>query len=288
MSYFGIRMDNMSSHVQKFLRQNKREVSAGKGWSALVEELGIGAKKGRKIIFNDKDLAILKSNFNKRVGGDILTFDFKQDRVKISEKLANEKIGTGDVFGNQLLLARGKELPIIIGGRQTFTPEGSLISTPVELVELSLYDKVLIVENGAIMTNWHKLSLPTECQDSLIIYRGHGTAAKGLVNNIKELKVGVLHYYYDFDPTGLAMSLKAIQQGAKALVPHNWQEIASTELFEQSNKRDVYIKQLKTLQRLEENHNGEFSDIIDYMRKHELAITQEALMSHETRLMVIG
>jgi len=276
-------MINNARSVQKLLRQGKKEVAKGARWAKLCGSLNIGQIKHKMIVFSDEDLIALRNYFSTLIGSNIYTFDFEKDRTSLAKTTANEKIGKQAVFSHLIQVARQGDLPIIINGQSTFTPAGSLISTPIELLELP--EKVVLVENGEAIIYWNDIRLPKECEDALIIYRGHGAAARKVLDVIAKSAVTLVYAYCDFDPAGIKI---AAFLSAKIIIPENWGALTkSSDFLRKFNKRGCFIKQRNDIALLRKKCNKLLKPIINHIEFHEIAITQECLTAHNLKLIVI-
>jgi len=277
-------MNNMALLVQKLLRQSKKEVNKGARWEALCNSLGIGQVGYKTIAFSNEDLLALRDYFNPSFDGDILTFDFKQNRTTTAKKTANEKAGRKAVFSHLVQVARQGNLPIVINGQATFTPAGSLISTPVELLEFP--EKVVLVENGETIIYWSEIHLPKDCEDALIIYRGHGPAARKILDALNENQSTLVYAYCDFDPAGLTI---ASSISNNIILPESWASFTQESGFlKKFNKRDCFITQREDIKSLRKRDNKFLEPVISHIESHEIAITQECLTAHNLKLIVMN
>ncbi|MBL4744438.1 MAG: hypothetical protein JKX87_07415 [Cycloclasticus sp.] len=273
----------MAKSVQKLLRQGKKEVAKGMRWEKLCSSLSIGQIKHKVIVFSDEDLIALRNYFSNLIGSDIYTFDFNKDRTTLAKKTANEKVGKQAVFSHLIQVARQADLPIIINGQSTFTPVGSLISTPIELLDLP--EKVVLVENGETIIYWNDIRLPDECEGALIIYRGHGVAAREILDVIANSPNTVVYAYCDFDPAGLMI---ASSISSNIILPENWASLTQESGFlKKFNKRDCFIKQRDDIKSLRKKGNKFLESIINHIESHEIAITQECVTAHNLKLIVM-
>ena len=269
--------------VQTLLRQSKKEVNKGPRWEDVCHSLGIGHIGRKTIMFSDDDLVALRDYFNTALGGDIYTFDLNQDRTTTAKKIANEKVSRKAVFSHLLQVARQGDLPIIINGQATFTPAGSLISTPVE--RLGLPEKVVLVENGEAIIYWNDIRLPKECEDALIIYRGHGPAAGELLDAISKSSSSLIYAYCDFDPAGVKIGTSLSD---KIILPENWKSLTKhSDFLRRFNKRKCFIEQRGDISLLRKKDNKFLESVINHIESHEVAITQECLTAHDRQLIVM-
>ncbi len=276
-------MINMARSVQKLLRQGKNEVAKGERWEKLCSSLGIGQVKHKVIVFSDEDLVALRNRFTLLLNSNIYTFDFDTDRTTLAKKTANEKVGKKAVFSHLIQVARQNDLPIIINGQTTFTPSGSLTSTPIELLELP--EKVVLVENGETIIYWYDIRLPKECEDALIIYRGHGSAARKILDRLAESPTTLVYAYCDFDPAGLMI---ASSLSENIIIPEDWESLTkSSDFLRKFNKRNCFIDQRKEMKLVRDKNIQALNPIIDHIEKHEIALTQECLTAHNFKLIVM-
>jgi len=277
--------------LQEVLRQRKSIVNDSPLWREICDEVNVGQLNGKKINFTFDDLSLLESYGDNLYGSSIIAINLNaKDRMESSEDTSNDKWSQRGVFEALLPMARGKRLPLpVIDDSSIITPSGVVVSLTPDKIDPAKIESLLIIENGTLMTHWNELIplLPKEYQSSLIVYRGHGQNQNMLVELISDLSddipVGV---FYDFDGAGYDMALNLAEiRNISILHPDKWNEIHKlpNEVFKKLNKQDSFLDQTEQLMnRINSTLTPKpIMDMLDYLREHRIAITQEHLIRHQ-------
>jgi hypothetical protein len=94
------------------------------------------------------------------------------------------------------------------------TPIGVLPSMQTEFLDINQFKKLIIIENGQLMTHWWQWrdNLPANWQSALLIYRGHGDNLAWVLSILPMLPVECeVLLSFDVDLSGLRMTSRYAQ-----------------------------------------------------------------------------
>lgn len=275
--------------IQQLLQSGKTSAQRNKTWTRLHEETGAGSMSGRLLLFDKNDLQRLRDYARNRFGLDPLFENVNVSRMEMAEKNTDEKRAAKSVFGELLLFATTGTAEVTISGRPLSTPPGSILSVKPELVDREALKQtnLVLVENGALMVEAHRIQLPGGWGDSVLLYRGHGENLLEASRIVSAQPTENLAVYFDFDPEGLEMALQ-LGRGS-VLLPDVVERISvNAEALDSVNQRNVFRKQNSALKRLQllplDNH---WTAILKLLEENELAIMQEHITAHHFSLRAV-
>jgi len=277
-------MKNEIAAVERLLRSDKTTVQRNKTWEAICAETGAGNVVGKDIYFTSADKQRLREYIASESGLDPQFDSRAGGRMALANHDVNEKLTSDSVFGHLVVLATLGKASIKIDNVVTKTPLGSVLSVLPNKLDLEHLktQKLLVVENGAVMPYWGDFELPSEWQNSIIIYRGHRENMRTVADIARSQPEENLGWFFDFDPAGLAL---AVDQGkGELLIPDQWFNFDSSTGFNQPNK---YRDQQAVLSRVREKVTGELIDIVNHMEMNSLALMQEHLVNRRVGLIAI-
>ena len=273
--------------LQRLIRERPQRVPSNRRLRAFAEELGVGRLLGNHLHFTHRELDLIERECNRQVGGQASAVDLQAvDRMQAASELRDEKWAAGGVFEQLLNVARLGDLPIALkDGNELITPVGISLNLRPEQLDVSRLPAVLVVENGSLLTHWPQWVglLPAECRHALIVYRGHGINQRLLQTLLLNLPESTAVYgFFDFDPAGVNMlqHLLALRP-LTAVVPAGWPRLHQHPAIKRINKLEEFSKQREQLAYLapENYFVQELAEIYNYLMAHELAITQEHLVT---------
>ena len=138
--------------------------------------------------------------------------------------------------------------------------------------------RLVLVENGAIMPAWNEILLPTPWQNSVILYRGHRENVAEVQRIVADHPAHKLALYYDFDPEGIDLALRWGK--GVILIPEDWHQVGQVEITEHQgiSQRSVFRQQQARLTRTRGIVAGTmWESVLKVMEQNELAIMQEHL-----------
>jgi len=159
--------------------------------------------------------------------------------MEAADKSNNEKFTNDSVFGHLLVLATAGDAEVFVGGQSASTPPGALLSVLPDALDRQALksQRVVLVENGAPMTEWDKIQLPPPWDNSVILYCGHRENAGFVQQIVADQPSSNLALYYDFDPEGLEMALRTGK--GTILLPEDWRtSLIDRAMRERVTQRD--------------------------------------------------
>ena len=131
----------------------------------------------------------------------------------------------------------------------------------------------------------HLLTLPAA--STLLVFRGDNNAHPGAVKKLLNSTTASLYHYGDYDPAGLRIGL-SMMPSTQLLLPDLSQIRA--EQFIKLTKLTTFAKQEKILRQLERGAVTLPVDLaahLQFIRDHNIAITQESLMAKQVPLTMV-
>lgn len=276
--------------IERLLKNGRRTAQRNKIWTRIHEETGAGVIRGKQLQFDAGDLQRLREYGKRLTGLDPMFGSTAGGRMELAKETRNEKLASGSVFGDLLVLATAGESQVVIADQPARTPPGSVFSVfPEALDQAALKQtKVVIVENGSPLLHWQDIRLPVEWRDSVLLYRGHGSNARHVQQIITEQPSENLALYFDFDPEGLEMAL-SIRKGT-VLIPANWNCLAENDRVREGvNQREAFRRQVGAMKRLKTIvQQTKWESVVRAMEQGELAVMQEHITVSDWSLTVHG
>jgi hypothetical protein len=275
--------------INRLLQARKNEVARSDVWKRIYEETGLGAVRGNRFLFSEDDLDKLRQFGRSLTGGELdpLFYQPSGSRMDTAEIHSNEKFTSQSVFGNLLLLATAGDARVIIDGQPGATQPGSFLAVQPGAVnfEALTQQKLIVIENGSLMPDWHRIVLPPDWQNAVLLYRGHGENVRDVSKLVQAQPSEQLAVYYDFDPAGMFMALNWGR--GHILVPQDWRALdcsAAGGLNQRGTHRQQHAE-LKIAQAAAVTDQQR--SILAFMAAHECAIMQEHMTSRAMPLIAI-
>lgn len=279
--------------IQSVLRKSASSCKANKLWVGIHQAYGFGTIASGMLSFTPHELDSLRQRIIQELGLDLLHDSLEGDRLDYAEKGLDEKLSGISVFGDGLVMAREKMLPIkLIGGACT-TPVGSSVVVDEPQLVASDIERLVVIENGRLFKRWQDIKLPESCAGAHLVYRGHGNNVKYLKTLMSRLPESTsVMYFPDFDASGLLIALSYRPDGL--LLPANWQGLGSEDSnFKTLNKPSAFFNQIEDLTRLKNWSEGRpetcqyIQQIAAHVEEYKVAIPQEHLVVHSVELDVM-
>ncbi|WP_409421687.1 hypothetical protein ABHF91_01230 [Pseudaeromonas sp. ZJS20] len=282
--------------LQKLLRQRNTYVRVNARLQAYANELGVGRRVGDVLYFSQQELDRIETALSRELGGQVRAMDLQaSDRMTMATQARDEKLARSGVFESLLTVARAQGLPIpLVNGMTLVTPEGVSINLRSEQLDLQRLTGLLVVENGSLLTHWPDWVglLPAECQQALIVYRGHGINQRLLQSLLRNLPESTNVYgFFDFDPAGVNMLQHLhLLRPLTAVVPVDWSRLHQHPAIKHINKPEDFTRQREQLAYLVPQNDlaQELAEIYNYLMAHKLAITQEHLVTQTMKLKTLS
>ncbi len=273
--------------AQRLIQKSPKIVNESAVIREIVEELEIADIRNKKIYFTAENLAYIEKYFDKLLGKQLLAIDLDVDtRFGASGQLINEKWARGGVFEAMLSLAGNTPIPVF--GDTIHTQPGTVFSMRYEKLDINKIVKLLIVENGEVITNWDKVipQLPNEYQNALLLFKGYGENQKYLEIMLRELKPDIdVGIFFDHDAAGVDMALKLAEyRHIDIVIPTHLPASLLTK-----SKADEFEKQFPQLRKRVNCQKTplQVKAILENIEHGKLAITQEHLITHNAPLGLI-
>ncbi|MBB3231962.1 DUF7281 domain-containing protein [Halomonas stenophila] len=278
------------STLQRTLQRRPASVTLSPMWLSTHAELGVGTPNGRKLLLSENDLELLEAEYRRQTNDASLGFDLTQDRVAVSAQLTNEKASQRQVFGGFIRISSSDGIiHFSKNNGEICLPPGSYLSLREgDMLEISEYDRVLIIENGALMENIEAMMeiVPEKfCHDTLYVYRGNDASQNKVFELMKNMPGSVsLGLFFDYDPAGLSLAQTGFisrHNGPVSIIVPRDIEVIST-----IGRGDVYMRQLEIMDRLRNsfNENAWIGRHVMNMVKHKRVLMQEAMLSRKIKL----
>jgi len=276
--------------ITKLLQAGKREVARSSDvWKRIYQETGLGAIRGNKFLFSEGELDKLRQYGRSLTDGELdpLFYQPAGPRMDMAEIHSNEKFTSQSVFGSLLLLATAGGASVSINGEPGITQPGSVLAVKPDAInrEALTQQKLILIENGSLMPDWHRIVLPQAWQNAVLLYRGHGENARDVSQLAQAQPSDRLALYYDFDPAGMAMALNWGR--GHILVPQDWPALNCSAAGGLS-QRGTYRQQHAALNMAQAAAcTDQQRSILAFMADHECAIMQEHITARALPLVAI-
>lgn len=276
--------------IHHALKLVKNEMPHNKTWDWLFQEYGLGTKTHKGYCYTPADRLKLRELIQKLTGLDPLVKDEQQlgtmTRIEASLTQKDEKALSEPVRHRYLEVRLGTGLKRDLGLNH---PAIKYIGTEVnDLLALDL-DRIWVIENRAVFMEFNAESIDangienhTSDLKMASVFRGDNkTTSKPLIEFLQQTQAKVFHFG-DFDAKGLEIGL-SLPNLEQMLLP-DLDKVSAHEL-QSLSKSEAYYRQLPALDGLEKNNK--LSRYIDFIRKYQIAVTQEHLMSRRIPLKLV-
>lgn len=192
--------------ISKLVRMGNDSVGLGKLWKTIHRDYGVGEVNGSKLLLSPADRQALRNLLIEKVNWDpVASRKVEGSRLELASHTRVEK-ASNEVIGRNLVLVSSPEGRVDLAGYQYMIPTGGTLALQVDL--LARLDRVVMVENLAVLLGAHLYKMPEELAGAPWVFRGSpqfspATAAM-LANDTPNV-----FYFPDTDPQGLANSLNA-------------------------------------------------------------------------------
>jgi hypothetical protein len=276
--------------VQKLLRSSKEKVNLTKAWAEIHDAYDIGEIRSNKLVFNAINRQILKRLILDDCGLCPMHDNLDKSRLEMSRKTHNEKLSKKSVFGELCRIASIGPIELYTG--VAMTPARSFLMVDLNDIVVEKLKRVLIVENGALISSIHEINYQ-KISSYLVIYKGHSEDARNLNEWLTSLPSTIIVTgYLDFDLAGIDM---AISHGYdEILIPKDLSHFTKDTIKSKWNKELEYFKQVDSLninqwlKKMELNNTSSLVNVSKFLNVNRLAYTQEFLTSSQIQLMTIS
>ncbi|MGO2997458.1 MAG: DUF7281 domain-containing protein [Moraxellaceae bacterium] len=291
--------------VEKLLVERPKRRKANKTLFRLAEQ-GFGALTANNIItYSQTDFAYIATIIDKQNISDdkiqLTQLTPTSNRLEVAQYRTDEKWSQAKVFAQQVLIVgMDCSVPLLkpISNESVShtaqnnlghydmpsTSIGVLPSVLPEFLDITRFKKVIIIENGQLMTHWWQWQdrLPANWKSALLVYRGHGNNLAWLSNILPKLPTACeVLLSFDVDLSGLRMiNHYAKQCTGKVSVLLPKIVLTSSPIIPPYNQPHKVTEQINatTTSSLLEPLQSIYQVLID----HNLALMQEHLLQDTT------
>jgi len=253
---------------------DKKETNLNPLWLNIHNETGCGTIAGRKIRFTDDDHDALRRYAKSKTGMDPLYESLSGTRLDLAGKTDDEKLAQGSVFGHLVVMATLGNATLPIDDQEVVVQSGTVLCAPASKIGMDRLTQrqILVVENGSLIQECHRLKVPSDWANAVIVYRGHSENARDVAQIIRSQPSERLGLFYDFDPQGLDMALQ--HRRGQILIPAFLPPATPS-------KRNAFRAQRTAMKRLQNLcANSPWVKTVSVMDEQELAVTQEHMLVH--------
>lgn len=273
--------------IRRLLSSGKKTANKNPTWTRIHEETCCGTLVGRAFQFSDDELQRLRQHAQSLTGLDPLFDSTAGGRMDMAEKVPDEKLASDSVFGQLVVMATVGKAQVKVSGESVRIPQGSILSVPFDRLDANILrqQRLVVIENGALMPECHHIRLPKGWEDCVFIYRGHRENVRHTQNLIESQPAELLGLFFDFDPAGLDMAL-AVGKGC-VFIPKEGPKLINA-LGATINNRSAFRRQGREINRLRDRVvDTHWEQIVDWLEKNEIAIMQEHLVRRNLPLVTL-
>lgn len=265
--------------IERALQLKSCQVRYNKTWQSLYDEYQVGTKVADGFLLSDKDFDYLQNLYQKYAKTNSDDIKNTDNRLMTATHFVNEKWAQNGVFDEYLMVACPKS-PLSTKTGQRMGGKGCLLLVNYDEIVADQIDKLVIVENGTLMTHceeWWYL-LPEEWQSAICLYRGHRADSKYVKTLIERMgnhtKIAI---YADLDLSGLDIvvdyaKIKPNKEQIHIVLPKAWQTFDNTHRDNQPllfTKQNIYQRHYSS---------NTLITIYEHLINNKLAITQENVL----------
>ncbi len=270
--------------IKRLLASGKRTANKNQTWARIHEETCCGTIVGREYQFTEDELHRLRNHAQALTGLDPLFDSMAVSRMDMADKVPDEKLARDSVFGQLLVMATAGKGEIRASGEIAYVPPGAVISVPFEVLDLGHLRKqrLVVIENGSLMPECHRIRLPQGWNDCVFVYRGHRENVRHVQKLVDRHPAELLGLFFDFDPAGLNLAL-AVGKG-EIFVPLE----CSDKFLSVSNNQTAHRRQTREMASLlGKARNTACEQLVSWIHLNEVAVMQEHIVSRDIQLSVV-
>lgn len=272
--------------IKRLLNSGKKTANRNPTWARIHEETCCGTLVGRVFQFTDDELQRLRRFAQSLTGLDPLFDSTVGGRMDMAEKVPDEKLANDSVFGQLVVMATAGKAQIRVSGEFARIPRGAVLSVPFDQLDAEHLhqQRLVVIENGALMPECHHMQLPRGWEGCVFVYRGHRENIRHTQKLMERHPAELLGLFFDFDPAGLDMAL-AVGKG-RVFIPEDRPELRMA--LEEINNRNAFRRQLRELNRLRDRvTDSQWEQVVDWLERNEIAIMQEHLVRRRLPLVTL-
>lgn len=272
---------NVVKALQTICQKACEEYKFGIGLQAFCDEYGVGHRDGRFIRFDAMSREKIKGILDFKGydwQGDISTFN-QMSRAEVSRLSNNEKDTARRVREAKVAIKSLPGRPLLFKTGPVTLPPGSNLDVSFEwVVENSLHDSVLVIENWECFERAHDVQLLADITENpLVVYRGDASVynTKYAYALMERLQKPVMAFV-DYDPAGIVIA-KGLPCFESFLAPSD----EALELLLAGGNAERFSEQYSsnTVRVLETLEHEQLRHAWQLIKKHGKALPHEKLIS---------
>ena len=173
--------------IKLIVTGDKKETQLTKLWLNIHNETGCGTIAGNKIRFTDDDHDALRRYAKSKTKMDPLFDTLSGTRLDLAGKTDDEKLAQGSVFGHLVVMATLGRATLPIDDQEMAVPAGTVMCAPASKIRMEqlAQRQIIVVENGTLIAECHKLKVPSDWANAVVVYRGHSENARDVAQIIR-------------------------------------------------------------------------------------------------------
>ncbi len=283
---------NVIEMAKKIVTLRLRRFAVSKNTTQLLNDAGIDHYKSKgQYVINRTDIDEIERYYTHLLGAPLVQFTRANNRIDATKTSNKEKSAKGGVFEALLSIVAYRELHLTTG----VIPAGInvIISTQAESLITDKIERLVVIENSELLVQSERLiaTLPEQWQsNTLVVYRGHGESQQQIKTLLQALKPNAqVAFYFDYDFSGMKLInafMSYVSCPASIITPsHTDKQLKQLTNYENFSKQ--YLEGMHLLTRTKAagtHHETVIHKITHWLKNYELAVTQEALVAHNTQL----
>ncbi|MFL9813107.1 hypothetical protein D7241_07625 [Stutzerimonas sp. VN223-3] len=262
--------------VHQLLRERQERVPLSTTWKKIHSHFDIGVPEGKWLKFDREQREILRQQAHLDWGFDPLEGIPDGTRLEVAAQSIDEKIARQRPDDGYVLIKGRLPCPL-----PTLSPELSL-RVPLASLNLAAITQVLVIENLDSFDDWQQYRAPSELNDSLVLYRGHGGWARGTRRLLASLATTARVFVFpDYDPAGLFIAA-TLPRADALLIPH------LDETLIRKGSREHSGRQYRATRYLDRSELGNWQDVWEEMKERSVSIKQQHMLALGTTLQVVA
>lgn len=283
---------NVIEMAKKIVTLRLHRFSVSKTATQLLHETGLEHYKSKgQYVINRTDIDEIQRYYTQLLGAPLTQFTQENNRIDATKTTNKEKSAKGGVFEALLSIVAIGELHLTTG----VIPAGinTIISTEVENLVTDKIERLVVIENSELLVQSDRLiaTLPEEWQsNTLVVYRGHGESQQQIKTLLRALKPSAqVAFYFDYDFSGMKLinAFMAYVSCPASIITPNHTDKKLNQLTNHENFAKQYLDGAHLLTRTEassKHYEIVIHQVTLCLKNHKLAVTQEALVAHNTQL----
>lgn len=262
--------------VHRLLRERQARVPLNSLWQRLHAHFETGTLDGRWLVFDRDARETLRRLAEAEWGFDPLPGVPDGSRLAVAAQAIDEKIARQRPDDGFVLVKGALPAPL------PRLPAQTSLRVPIACLADAAIERIVVIENLDSFDSWERYQAPTELDDALVLYRGHGGLARGARQLLEALAgCAQVTVFGDFDPAGLAIAATLPGAGA-LLVP-----VLSDRLLRSASPQHFQL-QHRAARYLDGSELGAWQALWEEMKGHGLSIKQQHMLALGCELRLVS